>query len=98
MRNPWILCILAACGSPAVDGKPLSFEVPVLRPQPGADLDGDVPAPVRGKRVAHGAVAAIDFASDRVPVAVKTPAPPRGGATTFTFADANGGDERRGWV
>jgi outer membrane protein assembly factor BamB len=111
MRNPWIVCILAACGSPAATQReqpttveqPTAVEqlttvAPALRPEPGADLDGAIAAPVRGKRVAHGPAAPIDFTSDRAPVAVRAPSPPRGGATTFTFADANGGDQRRGWV
>ena len=101
MRTIPSILIVAACGSsPGVtprDDKPIA-QVPAVRPQPGADLDGAVPAPTKGTRKAHGAVAPVDFASDRSPVTVKAPAPPRGGAATFTFADANGGDERRGWV
>jgi Ca-activated chloride channel homolog len=97
MRYSWMLA-LVACGSPAETPKPQTPpEPPVIRPEPGVDLTGPVAPPVRGKRVAHGA-AALDFTSDRTPVAVRTPSPPRGGAATFSFADANGGDERRGWV
>src|SRR5687767_7069021 len=102
VRNvSWIL-LVAACGSAPVaaphdDPKPVE-QPPPPRPEPGADLDGPVAPPVRGKRIARGAAAPIDFTSDRAPVAVRAPTPPRGGATTFTFADANGGEQRLGWV
>ena len=99
MRNASIILIVAACGS-SHDAAPRDKppESPVVRPEPGADLDGPIAAPVRGKRTAHGAAAPLDFTADRAPVAIKLPAPPRGGAATFTFADANGGEERRAWV
>src|SRR5262245_23575124 len=101
MRTLSCILFIAACGSSATvaptNDKPAP-PPPAVRPQPGADLDGPIASPVRGKRTAHGAAAPIDFTSDRAPVTVKAPAPPRGGAASFTFADANGGDERRGWV
>jgi len=102
MRNrSWILLLLAACGSspgaaPHDPPKPAE-PPPALRPEPGADLDGPVAPPVRGKRTARAA-APIDFTTDRAPIAIRAPTPPRGGATTFAFADANGGEQRLGWV
>jgi Ca-activated chloride channel homolog len=100
MRNTILALMLAACGTPPTTAPQAAAAplAPVLRPQPGADLDGPLPAPKRGKRVAHGAALPIDFTSDRAPVALHPPTPPRGGATTFTFADANGGEQRLGWV
>ena len=103
MRNrSWILLLLAACGSspgaaPHDPPKPAE-PPPALRPEPGADLDGPVAPPVRGKRTARAAAAPIDFTTDRAPIAIRAPTPPRGGATTFAFADANGGEQRLGWV
>jgi outer membrane protein assembly factor BamB len=98
--------LAAACGSPrdeapaprAAATNVAVAEPPPPRPAPGVDLD-EVPAvPPRGQRRAHGEAAPIDFTSDRAPVKLDPPTPPRGGAATFTFADANGGEPRLGWV
>lgn len=88
--------VLAACGSPSAPSPaPLPpSDPPALRPQPGADLEGPIAAPVRrGPSVPRTAAAMIDLANDRVVVPVDVPAPPRGAAVSFTF-----GDDRDGWA
>ena len=72
-----------------------------LRPAPGADIEeppAPPPAAPRGRRTSRSGGHPIDLGSDRAAVRVRVPSPPRGTSTTFTFADANGGDDRLGWV
>jgi Ca-activated chloride channel family protein len=85
-----IVIVLAACGSTPTAAPPPPE--PVVKPQPGADLEGPIAAPVRGPAVPREA-RMIDLAIDRVVVHVDVPTPPRGGAVGFEF-----GDERTGWV
>ncbi|MGE5181479.1 MAG: PQQ-binding-like beta-propeller repeat protein [Acidobacteriota bacterium] len=92
-----LVLVLAACGSrsaPTPPPPPVAAEPPVLRPQPGADLEGPIAVPAKTGPVAPRTPAPmIDLASDRVVVPVDVPAPPRGAAVTFAF-----GDDRTGWV
>jgi Ca-activated chloride channel homolog len=84
-----------------------SAPVPLLAPasgaparaalQPGIDLEGTPPQPVRAPR-RRGAGAGksttpLDLGADRATVALALPAPPHGAAAPFTF-----GDGREGWV
>ena len=87
-----LLVMLVACGSKS-DAPPPPAAPPVLRPQPGADLAGEVPLPERGGPIVRTAAPMIDLAIDRVVMPVDIPKPPRGGAAPFSF-----GDDRSGWV
>ena len=71
----------------------LTLEAPRLRPSPGVDI-GPLPPPRSAARtINEGAVTPVDLGSDRPPLEVAVPRPPRGGAVGFSFAD-----DRRGWV
>jgi Ca-activated chloride channel family protein len=91
--------LLAACGGRSQDAAPVAEAPPApiepgLMPQPGADLDGPIPLPVRtahADRTGNGTP--LDLGYDRVAERVAVPKPPRGGAVTFAFAD-----DKRGWV
>jgi outer membrane protein assembly factor BamB len=70
-----------------------------LRPAPGADIEAPPAPPDRGRRVSReGAGEPIDLGKDRQLAKVRVPTTGRGAATTFTFPDANGGEDREGWV
>lgn len=67
----------------------------VLKPQPGADLDGPIPVPARSPIRPAGAAPAtvLDLGTDRPAQEVLVPRPPRGGSVRFAFAD-----DREAWV
>ncbi len=92
----WLcVALLAACAREAAvpAPAPVAGPAPVAAPlSPGVDLVGPVPPPRKGDRQ-RGKGISLDLGADRAVVKVKLPAPPRGGAATFTF-----GDEREGWV
>jgi len=84
-----ILCALLAGCQAAVAGP--ASPAPTL--PPGAELDGPPPLPVRGQRHAAGKGLVLALGKDRAALPLRLPAPPRGGAAPFVFAD-----EREGWV
>jgi len=87
MSGRWLFLIaLAACQ--AAEATP----APAVRPPPGADLDGPPPRPVRGQRHAGKGIA-LALGKDRAALTLHLPAPPRGGAAPFLFAD-----DKEGWV
>src|SRR5262245_43229690 len=99
-RKPYFLLAVVslACGQgstpPAAAAPVVAAPPPALVPAPGADLEGPPPAPgASPRRATPSEKPVVDLGSDRPVVAVKLPAPPRGGAAAFTF-----GDDRRGWV
>src|SRR5687767_5971907 len=89
---------LVACGSDNLPPAPAPAPAPdsdsVLRPSPGADIDLPPAAPERGRRTSRaGAGDPIDLGKDRQIAKVRVPASGRGAAMTFTFPDANGGED-----
>lgn len=85
-----ILCaFLAGCQGAAVAAP--APPAPTL--PPGAVLEAPPPAPIRGERHAAGKGLVLALGKDRAALPLRLPAPPRGGAAPFVFAD-----EREGWV
>jgi Ca-activated chloride channel family protein len=78
--------------APPAPPAPPAAPAPAVALAPGADLDGPVPPPVRGRR-APGKGLVLALGKDRVPLPLRLPTPPRGAAAPFLF-----GDEREGWV
>ena len=87
------------CGShdaapPAPEPVAVTPEPAPPRPLPGIDLDGPIPAPVRGGPATRGASKVPEeLLADRAIVKVSVPRPPRGGSVGFQFDG-----DRRGWV
>jgi Ca-activated chloride channel family protein len=92
MKKLLVACLVVGCGGRSEPAKQIATPPPVARPSPGADLAGPIapPAPTTGVR---RAAETVDLGTDREPIKVAIPRPPRGGAARFTF-----GDDRKGWV
>ncbi|HEV7555479.1 MAG TPA: PQQ-binding-like beta-propeller repeat protein, partial [Kofleriaceae bacterium] len=96
MKRALAIVVVAGCGAPTESAPPVPAAPPVddvLRAKPGVDLEGPIQMPDRSGPVHVTSAAPVDLASDRAIVHVSVPVVPRGGATSFSFAD-----DRSGWV